>query len=157
MHPNTCERADQSTPTDSGRVVVSDSPERQQQRAENERQAHRSSVAPVTTIVGSLIRLVGAPLTAYLSSVTETRAVRQWETGERSPHPTTQTKLQLALQIAQFLKEEGEGGVIGAWFVGLNPTLDDQSPADLIRLAGGEELSAVGRRVLAAAREFIDT
>jgi len=135
-----------------------DTVDKQYQRAESQRLAHRAATTSAfTNSVKSLVEFVGAPLTAYLANVNETRAVRQWMTGDRIPHPATQSKLQLALQVAFFLQQEGEEEVIGAWFQGLNPALDDQTPADLIHAAGStEELSAIGRRVLAAAREFAD-
>jgi hypothetical protein len=133
-----------------------DTPSREQERAEHLKLAHRRATATFETVVESLVGLIDVPLTAYLSNVNETRAVRQWLSGERVPHPATQTKLQLALQVAAFLDAEGEGEVIAAWFQGLNPALDDQAPADLIRVAGADELSSIARRVLAAAKEFVD-
>lgn len=134
-----------------------DTAEKQLRRAASQKIAHREATKAFTKSVESLVEFVGAPLTAYLANVNETRAVRQWMTGDRVPHPATQSKLQLALQVAFFLQQEGEEDVIGAWFQGLNPALDDRTPADLIHAAGStEELSAIGRRILAAAREFAD-
>lgn len=133
--------------------VLSDTAEMQQQRAQSQKLGHRAALSAFPTVVASLVNLIGAPLTAYLGGVNETRAVRQWMNGDRLPHPATQSKLKVALQVAVFLQNEGEEEVIAAWFQGLNPALDDQTPADLIRSAGGtEELSAI----LAAAREFVD-
>jgi hypothetical protein len=133
--------------------VLSDTAEKQQQRAQSRKLGHRAALSPFPKVVESLVNLIGAPLTAYLGGVNETRAVRQWMNSERLPHAITQSKLKLALQVAVFLQNEGEEEVIAAWFLGLNPALDDQTPADLIRSAGGtEELSAI----LAAAREFVD-
>jgi hypothetical protein len=94
---------------------------------------------------------------AYITGVSETRAVRQWISGERVPHPSTQTKLQLALQVAQYLVEEGEEGAIEAWFQGLNPSLSDQAPAELIRNTERMDLPSIGRQILAAAKEFANS
>jgi len=127
--------------------------ENQRERANR---AHRAAVAQFTKAIIGLEALIGAPLVAYIANVTEQRAVRQWKTGERLPHPTTQTKVRLALQIAEFLRAEGEEGAIEAWFQGLNPTLDNQSPSELIRSAEGIDLSRIGREILAAAYEFAD-
>ena len=45
----------------------------------------------VAELVGQLRELLGAQLVAYLGSVTETRAVRQWADGVRRP-PTEATR-----------------------------------------------------------------
>lgn len=127
---------------------------KQRKRAQD---AHRSATQSFSKVVSQLVDLVGAPLTAYLGSVGETRAVREWINRERVPHPTTQSKLQLALQIAQELADEGEEGAIEAWFQGLNPALDDRPPAELIRNATKTDLSKVGKELLIAAREFANS
>jgi DUF1009 family protein len=107
--------------------------------------------------VEELVKLVGAPLVAYITGVSETRAVRQWIIGERAPHPSTRTKLQLALQVARYLAEEGEDGAIEAWFQGFNPSLQDQAPAELIRNTERTDLPSIGRQILAAAKEFANS
>jgi hypothetical protein len=131
---------------------------KQRERAANEKAALRASTSKFPEQVRALVDLVGAPLTAYLGNVDETRAVREWIAGRRVPHPATQAKLQLALQIAAFLyKEEGTNASIAAWFQGMNPALEDAAPATLIRdAAGGTALLQTSRRILAAAREFVD-
>lgn len=126
----------------------------QQQRA---LEAHSRAARKFSKVVESLVDLVGAQLTAYLGGVGETRAVREWIQGKRSSSVATRSKLQLALQIALELKNEGEEGVIEAWFQGLNPGLDDRPPAKLIRDAGSTELSTISRQILIAAREFANS
>lgn len=118
--------------------------------------AHRTAVAKFSKIVDDLVQLLGAPLVAYLTDVSETRSVRQWMTGERTPHPLTQSKLQLALMIATFLHDQGEDGAIEAWFQGLNPALDDHAPAELLRESDRDSFTRTGRQILAAAREFVN-
>lgn len=136
------------------RPEATDTADLQRERANR---AHRAAVAQFPKAVIGLEALIGAPLVAYIANVTEQRAVRQWKTGERLPHPTTQTKVRLALHIAEFLRTEGEEGAIEAWFQGLNPALDDQTPADLLREAERTDLSLKGRAILAAAREFAES
>lgn len=128
----------------------------EQERARAER-AHRAALQRFPKVVEDLVNLLGAPLVAYLTNVTETRAVRQWIAGERVPHPSTQTKLQLALQVAKYLEDEGEDGAIEAWFQGLNPSLSDHAPAELIRATERMELPSIGRQILAAAKEFANS
>jgi hypothetical protein len=133
------------------RLAESDTAALERSRAQH---AHRSTVQRFPKVVAALVDLVGAPLVAYIANVSETRAVRQWISGERVPHPTTQTKLQLALQVARYLSEEGEDGAIEAWFQSLNPSLSDNAPAELIRDAERTQLSSIGRQILGAANEF---
>ena len=66
----------------------------------------------------------------------------------RDPIPQ---RLRLALQVALLIARHDATGVVQAWFQGLNPQLDDRSPARLLREG---ELHEVGPEVLSAARAF---
>lgn len=107
---------------------------------------------PVTELVNALRDLLGARLVAYLGSVRETRAVRQWSMGARTPSDAVVQRLRLAYQVAALLAERDDPAVVQAWFQGLNPQLDDQSPARLLR---DGDLHEAGPQVLAAARAFV--
>ena len=114
--------------------------------------AYESSVrSDVTELVSDLRELLGAKLVAYLGSVSETRAVRQWADGERKPPAEVVQRLRLAYQVAGLLAERDQPRVVQAWFQGMNPQLDDWAPARLIREGSLED---VGTRVLGAARAF---
>jgi hypothetical protein len=99
--------------------------------------AMRSSTAELVT---ALRAVLGAKLVAYVGSVGDTRAVRQWAEGQR-----------LAFQVAGLLAERDDARVIQSWFQGMNPQLGDDSPARILR---DEDLDVSGPRVLAAARSF---
>jgi hypothetical protein len=103
-------------------------------------------------VAAGLRDLLGARLTAYLGSVKETRAVHQWADGERLPAEGIQRRLRLAWQVALMVAEADGPEIAAAWFEGLNPQLDDRSPARLLREG---ELDEVGREVVAAARAFL--
>ena len=105
----------------------------------------------VSELVGELCMLLGAKLVAYLGSVSETKAVRQWADGERTPHTGVVRRLRLAFQVAALLAEHDEPRVIQAWFQRMNPQLEDWSPARLIRESSPDD---VGIRLLAALRAF---
>jgi hypothetical protein len=60
--------------------------------------------------------------------------------------------LRVALQVALPLAESESPEIAQAWFQGLNPQLDDRSPARLLREG---ELEEVGPAVIAAARAFL--
>lgn len=112
-------------------------------------QSVRSTTADVVT---ALRELLGAKLVAYLGSVNETRAVRQWAEGERAPSNEVVGRLRLAYQVAGLISEREQPRVVQAWFQGLNPQLDDVSPARLLREA---DLGEAGPRILSAARSFV--
>ncbi len=103
-------------------------------------------------VAAGLRNLLGARLVAYLGSVGETRAVHAWTDGSRTPSLDTQVRLRLALQIATMLAAADTAEVVQAWFQGLNPQLDDRSPARLLREG---DLDDAGPLVTAAARAFL--
>ncbi|MGO4856753.1 hypothetical protein [Arthrobacter sp. 2MCAF14] len=107
----------------------------------------------VPELIQALRDILGARLVAYLGSVKETRAVRQWADPEdpRKPSAAVEQRLRDAYQIAGTLREVDSATVIQAWFQGMNPYLEDHSPAMVLR-EGPPEESRI--RVLAAARAF---
>jgi hypothetical protein len=106
---------------------------------------------PFPAVVKELSVLLGPKLVAYLAGVRETRAVREWEKSVRSPRDPIPQRLRLALQVAMLIAQHDSPGVVQAWFQGLNPQLDDRSPARLLREG---DLHEVGPEVLSAARAF---
>lgn len=104
-------------------------------------------------LVERLRDLLGAKLVAYLGSVQETRAVRQWaETADpRTPSNEVLNRLRMAYRIAALLRAKDSAAVVQAWFQGMNPRLDDVAPARLLREG---DLEQVGPIILAAARAF---
>ena len=95
--------------------------------------------------------VLGAKLVAYIGSVKETRAVRQWADGERKPSAEVVTRLRHAYHVAALLAERDSRSVVQAWFQGMNPQLDDMPPAQLLREGQVEDAA---QAVLAAARAF---
>jgi hypothetical protein len=108
--------------------------------------------APFSDVAGELRGLLGARLAAYLGGVSETRAVRQWAEGERAPGEQTQQRLRVGLQVALMLNQADGPEVTQSWFQGLNPDLEDRSPARLLR---DGDLHEAGPTVIAAARAFL--
>ena len=115
--------------------------------------AHQRAVrASFPEVAGELRSILGAKLCAYLGSVKETRAVHEWADGGREPSAETQRRLRLALQVAIAIAEKDGPDIARAWFQGLNPQLDDRSPARLLREGDVDE---VGPAVIAAERAFL--
>lgn len=112
-------------------------------------QAVRSSFPEVVT---ALREILGLKLCAYLGSVKETRAVNEWAEGIREPSDVVKRRLRLAFQVAQAIAQVDGPEVARAWFQGLNPQLDDRSPARLLREG---DIDEVGPEVIAAERAFL--
>lgn len=116
-------------------------------------EAHAHSVRADFPIVADELRgLLGARLVAYIGHVRETRAVHEWADGDRQPSEPVQRRLRLALQVAIMIATGDGPAVAQAWFQGLNPQLDDRSPA---RLLHEGDLEEVGPLVVSAARAFL--
>jgi hypothetical protein len=103
-------------------------------------------------VVKELRDLLGPRLVAYIAGVRETRTIREWIEGASVKGAGIEPRLRTALHIASFIAEHDAPSVVQSWFQGLNPQLDDQSPARLLR---EEELTEAGPKVLAAARAFV--
>ncbi|MGH6689694.1 MAG: hypothetical protein ACREF4_03320 [Gammaproteobacteria bacterium] len=106
---------------------------------------------PFPRIVKDVSGLIGLRLVAYIAGVVETRAVQQWVDGSRPMDPETEKRLRLAAQPAKLIAGHDSAAVAQAWFQGLNPQLDDRSPARLLREG---DITDVGPKLLAAARSF---
>jgi hypothetical protein len=120
--------------------------------ARGDLRAHEESVRlPAPELVERLRDLLGAKLVAYIGSVQETRAVRQWADASRAPSAEVLNRLRMAYRIASLLREKDSPSVVQAWFQGMNPRLDDVAPARLLREGNLEQ---VGPSILAAARAF---
>jgi hypothetical protein len=116
-------------------------------------EAHAHAVrVPVPALVSELRELLGARLVAYLGRVKETRAVHEWADGTRAPSADTVRRLRVALQVALAISAVDGPEVTQAWFQGLNPQLEDRSPARLLREG---ELDELGPAVIAASRAFL--
>ncbi|MGH2531741.1 MAG: XRE family transcriptional regulator [Thermomicrobiales bacterium] len=115
-----------------------------------ENKAHQTATrSDLTDVATKLQELFGQKVTAAIAGVSDSRAVGKWARGERVPHPETAQRLREAMLIANLLLEEEPPAIVRAWFVGLNPNLDDRVPALVI----GEEPGEVMR----AARSFLAT
>ena len=123
---------------------------RRSARPELEAHEHAARVS-FPAAVRELSELLGLRLVAYIAGVKETRAVRQWAEDEREAREGVRRRVRLALQIALMIARRDGPEVAQAWFQGLNPQLDDRSPARLLREGDPDE---VGPEILSAARAF---
>lgn len=114
-------------------------------------QVHRQSVsAPVSEVASHLQDLLSRRLTAVIAGVKEGKTVSRWANGEINEirDPFTEQRLRTAYEISLLLLEHDSPQTVRAWFIGLNPQLDDVSPAEAIREGRLKD-------ALAAARTFV--
>src|SRR5438105_2483560 len=97
-------------------------------------QAHRQSVStPVNAIAKRLQQLLSRQLTAYIAGVKDTKSVARWANGEVNDiRLQNERQLRATYEIAQLLSNFDSDEVVRAWFISLNPHLDDISPSEAI-------------------------
>lgn len=118
--------------------------------------AHEYAIRlPIAGVVDELSRRLTPRLVAYLAGMGDTRTVNEWANGDRTPrNHDIERRLRLALQVSLTLSGHDTQDVVRGWFQGVNPLLDERSPARLLRDA---DLDEVGPAVLAAARAHLIT
>ncbi len=118
--------------------------------------AHETAMrTELPALVKELRGVLGARLVAYIAGVSETRAIHSWADGARDVRGAeTVARLRLTYQLCQLVTARDSSAVAQAWFQGLNPKLDDVSPARLLRTGAVDD---VGPLLLAAARSFAAT
>jgi hypothetical protein len=96
---------------------------------------HRQATkAPLREVASVLQEILSRRLTAYIAGVSEGRTVSRWASGEITvvrDHEAEQ-RVRTAFEITQLLLAGDSPQTVKAWFIGLNPQLDDTSPAQAI-------------------------
>ncbi|MFC6704621.1 hypothetical protein [Flexivirga alba] len=110
--------------------------------------AHRpATVAPWAQAVSVLSEALGSQLVAHIAGVSP-ETVSRWASGKaRNPNIESERKVRLAFRIFTELSSVEERHTIRAWFIGANPYLGEDSPAQAL-------INDRDRAVLAAATEF---
>ena len=108
----------------------------------------RAIRTPLPEISQRLQELYGQKLTAVMCGIRDEKAVGKWARGERRPHPATEQRLRDAFWITELLMQREAPQTVRAWFMGINPNLDDRAPA--LALAEGRVTE-----VLQAAQAFL--
>lgn len=106
-------------------------------------QAHRQAVqVPVSELAGSLQDLLTRQLTTHVAGVKDGKTVTRWVNGEISDirNFEVEQRLRTAYEIAQLLLLSEEPSAVKAWFIGLNPLLNDSSPIDALAMGQLKEV-----------------
>lgn len=100
----------------------------------------------LTDQVAAVKELLGPKLAGFTFGVSLT-TVDRWVSGKVTPGLDRERRVRAAYQILELLRPVEAAPTIRAWFIGMNPQLDDRAPAEAI--AEGDL-----RETLAAARAF---
>ncbi|MGH3429974.1 MAG: hypothetical protein ACRDQZ_20795 [Mycobacteriales bacterium] len=100
--------------------------------AHAEKEAHRQSTeTSIADIASFLSETLGASLTAHMCGV-DRKTRRRWTKGAK-PGEAKERRLRAAYQAFHLLQSRDSQHTVRAWFMGLNPQLDDESPVEAIR------------------------
>lgn len=114
--------------------------------------AARSRVTPtrrVTDVARALQEQLGQRLTAQIAGVKDPKTIGRYIAARQQPSGAVEKRLLDAHQVLVVLLAVESTYTVRSWFIGMNPLLDDDTPADA--LLGGR-----GKEVLAAARAFAE-
>ena len=93
--------------------------------------------------------MLGGKLVAFIAGVADAASVAKWARAERHPRRETEERLRSAFNVFHLLQEQESPHTVRAWFVGLNPQLDDDSPAGAIRVGRLKDVLAAAKAYLA--------
>lgn len=114
--------------------------------------AHRQTVESTPRDVARFLQdALGQKLVAYIANVSGERTVAHWVAGTRSPNADAEERLRAAFYIFRLLGEVESSHVVRAWFVGMNPALDETAPATAIREGRLRDAAAAAKAFLADA------
>jgi RNA polymerase sigma factor (sigma-70 family) len=105
----------------------------------------RPSVAEIARYLHDVL---GARLTALSVGVSDSREIVSWASGKLQPDADIAQRLQTVYAIVQLLLQVETPQAVRAWFLGMNPELDDRAPA--LMLADEPELVEQAARTLVA-------
>jgi hypothetical protein len=108
--------------------------------------AHRQAVESTPDDMARFLQdALGQKLVAYITNVSAPRTVARWVANDRKPGPEAEERLSAAFYIFRLLTGVESSYVVRAWFAGLNPLLDDSSPATVIREGRFREAAAAAK------------
>jgi len=114
------------------------------------RASHRTAMqSEISLVAATLQKVLGQSLVAVIAGK-DVRTVARWtDASPAKPSTRDNQRLRDALQVQQLLLTADAPEVVRAWFMGMNPQLNDETPAEA--LAEGR-----AREVMAAARAFVN-
>ncbi|HIX00863.1 MAG TPA: hypothetical protein H9871_12065 [Candidatus Nesterenkonia stercoripullorum] len=104
-------------------------------------------VRNVSEIVRELTAVFGPSLLSFIMDV-DNRSLQRWAGGYGIRYDS-EKRVRDVDTVLTFLRQKEEPATIRAWFMGMNPQLDDASPAEVMR-------DGLSRDVMAAARAYLN-
>lgn len=105
-----------------------------------------ATIKPVSEIAQTLQGLLSRRLTAYIVGVKDGKTISRWATGETTDiREDSEIKLRTAYELVKLITNFDSEQVARAWMIGLNPQLDDSSPAEMIHEGRLKEVRAAAR------------
>lgn len=101
--------------------------------------------------VVDLAAILGRKLTAYIGGAKSLTDVAR-ATVESGSDGAVSVRLRAGLQVANTLTPFEDKSVVQAWFIGLNPDLNDRAPIQVLR---DDDPASGLPRLLSAARSFV--
>lgn len=96
---------------------------------------HRKSVQKTLPEMAKFLdEVLTRPLLMYIVDVKDPKTIARWIKGEVSAIRSLEVekRLRAADQMVEYLLLVEDARSIPGWFLGMNPTLDDESPAEVL-------------------------
>jgi hypothetical protein len=95
--------------------------------------AHRKQIEfDIADIAQFLQETLGQKLVAFIADANDPKTVGQWIKRAHKPRQDAEERLRMTFQIFHLLQNEESPHTVRAWLIGMNPQLDDESPAEVI-------------------------
>lgn len=110
--------------------------------------AHKKTVEnSFSDIMAFLIDHLGKVLTAEIAGTSQQTVVR-WKNGSQTPPDQVERRMREAYHVFMKLAEKDASATVRAWFMGMNPQLDDLSPVEALRADQFRDVSAAAEAFL---------
>jgi hypothetical protein len=108
---------------------------------------NESMRASLQEIAATLEGLLSRRLVAVMIGVSDGKTISRWAKGESTAvrDPEIEQRLRVAFEVAKLLLYFDSEETVRAWFIGLNPQLDDMSPIECIASGQLKEVRFAGR------------
>lgn len=98
-------------------------------------QRHQEALhAPLPVVACEVGTTLTFRVAAVLSDLEDTHLIREWAAGRTTVrNPEAERRLRTAYEMLLLLRPLDSDAVLRSWFVGMNPTLNDDAPALVLR------------------------
>lgn len=95
----------------------------------------KATITPINEITRKLEQVLSRRLTAVIAGVKDGKTIARWASDDTTEiQYNKEQRLRMTFQIVLLLLgSQDSPQMVKAWFIGLNPQLGDESPAEVIR------------------------